>query len=317
VNAACQTIDHRHEVNERVGAVQLPVTAIIAARNEAANIEKCVRSLSRAWRVLVVDSGSHDETCALARRLGAEVVQFASPGGYPKKRQWALQTANVSTPWTLLIDADEEVPPVLWEEFAAVIGRHDHYAGYLVRKGFHFLGRRFRFGGFSHDAVLLFRTGQARFERLEGLDNAGLDMEVHERLIVEGPIARLKTPLVHHDRKGLAAYIDRHNRYSSWEASARQRFLATGLWGADSITPRLFGNVQERRRFLKQIACRMPGESWLWFMYHYVLRLGFLEGRAGLAACRLRSQYIADVRAKLLELRLAERTGQIPESLPE
>jgi len=165
------------------------------------------------------------------------------------------------------------------------------------------MGRPFRFGGFSHQAVLLFRTGAARFEQLDEHPESGLDMEVHERLIVDGRISRLMTPLVHEDLKGLAAYIDRHNRYSTWEAFVRHQFLTTGRWGPESIRPRLFGNVQERRRFLKQIACRVPGEHWLWFLYHYLGRLGFLEGRPGLVASQMRAQYIANVRAKMAELR--------------
>ena len=177
---------------------------------------------------------------------------------------------------------------------------------YLITKGFHFLGRRFRFGGFSHAAVLLFRRGRARFEHTADALNTGLDMEIHERLIVNGTVGRLKTPLVHEDFKGLQAYLDRHNRYSTWEADLRYRFLRTGQWGAEAIPARLLGNAQERRRFLKHVAVHMPGESLLWFVYHYFLRLGMLEGRAGLIASRIRSDYIAQVRAKVHELRLRE-----------
>jgi hypothetical protein len=129
-------------------------------------------------------------------------------------------------------------------------------------------------------------------------------MEVHERLIVTGSVGSLKTPLVHEDFKGLEAYLDRHNHYSTWEATLRHEFLRTGRWGRESIRPRLIGNTQERRRFLKQLAMHLPGEPLVGFLYHFVFRLGFLEGRAGLIACRIRSDYIAQVRAKVYELRL-------------
>jgi hypothetical protein len=109
--------------------------------------------------------------------------------------------------------------------------------------------------------------------------------------------------LIHDDFKGLEAYLDRHNRYSTWEARLRQAFLQTGRYGQTHIRPRLFGNAQERRRFLKYVAMRIPGESFLWFVYHYILCLGFLEGRPGLIASRIRSDYIAAVRAKMYELR--------------
>jgi hypothetical protein len=83
--------------------------------------------------------------------------------------------------------------------------------------------------------------------------------------------------------------------------------LLSGQWGEDTIRPRIFGNSQERRRFLKQLALRMPCESILWFLYHYVARLGFLEGRPGLIASRIRSDYIAQVRAKIYELRRCDK----------
>lgn len=280
------------------------VAVIIAVRNEAVNIAKCLRSLGPAREIFVVDSGSSDGTAEIARQAGATVVQFAYAGGYPKKRQWAIDTLPIQAGWLLMIDADEEIPEALWREIASAIDEPAGRAAFLIRKGFCFLGRRFRFGGFSFRAVLLFRRGKARFERLlEAAAGAGsMDMEVHERVLVDGPIGSLKTPLIHDDFKGLAAYIDRHNRYSTWEAHHRWHFFETGRWGNDAIRPRLFGNAQERRRFLKFVAVRMPCESTLWFLYHYVVRGGFLEGYPGYVASRIRANYIADVRAKVYEL---------------
>jgi len=280
------------------------ITVLVATKNEAANIGRCIEALRPAARVIVVDSGSTDGTGAIAQRLGAEVVQFAYHGGYPKKRQWALERLDLSTPWVLLLDADEVVPPELWGEIGAAISRPGGPDAYFVTKGFHFLGRRFRFGGFSHAAVLLFRTGAASFERLAAAEESGLDMEVHERVIVRGRIGRLGTPLIHEDFKGLQAYVDRHNRYSTWEAAVRRGFRETGRFGDEAVDARLFGNVQERRRWLKALVMGMPCEHWIWFWYHYAIRLGFLEGMPGLIACRLRSQYIAQVRAKTYESRV-------------
>jgi glycosyltransferase involved in cell wall biosynthesis len=292
---------------QRVYEAKLPITVIVPTKNEAANIGKCLASLGPAERVLVVDSSSADETARLARLQGAEVLSFDIRKRFLKKRQWALEHAGIATDWTLLVDADEVVPVRLWDEIARTVRGPHPATGYLVRKGFCFMGRPFRFGGFSHEAIVLFRTGTARFEQLDENGRSGMDMEIHERLIVDGRLARLKTPLIHQDLKGLAAYIDRHNQYSTWEAYLRHQFLTTGHWGADSIRPRLLGNVQERRRFLKQIACRIPCEHWFWFLYHYIGRLGFLEGRAGLVASQLRAQYIANVHAKMAELRLDRR----------
>jgi len=283
--------------------MKLPITALIAAKNEEANIGRCLSALEPAQRTIVIDSYSQDATERIARDYGAEVVQFDYGGGYPKKRQWALNNLPIKTPWVFLVDADEVVPEGLWKEIREAINGPDPCAGYLITKGFHFLGRGFRFGGFSHSAILIFCTGEAHFERLISDSSDGLDMEVHERLVVHGKIGRLKTPLVHEDFKGLEAYIDRHNRYSTWEARLRHHFLKNGNWGRETIRPFLFGNSQERRRFLKGLAVRVPCEPFLWFLYHYLFRLGFLEGRPGLIACQIRANYIAQVRAKLYELR--------------
>ena len=284
---------------------KLPVTVLIAAKNEGINIGRCLAALGRASRVVVVDSRSTDRTAAVASGAGAEVVQFEYHGGYPKKRQWALDTLAISTPWTLLLDADEVVPEPLWLEIGRTIADPHGEFGFLVTKGFHFLGRRFRFGGFSHAAVVLFRTGSARFEHILDEPATAPDMEIHERLIVDGPIGRLRIPLIHQDWKGLEAYLDRHNTYSTWEASVRTLYRETGRFGLEAIEPRLFGDAQERRRFLKAVAIKVPFEPLLWFVYHYFFRLGALEGRPGLIACRIRAHYIAQVRAKMYESRLA------------
>ena len=286
----------------KLPAGKLPVTVVIAARNEEANLPKCLAALGPAERVIVADSGSSDRTAVIAAEVGAEVVQFQYAGGYPKKRQWVLDTVPIYTEWVFLLDADEVIPPALWAEVATAIADPSSPSGFMVVKGFHFLGRRFRFGGFSFAAVLLVRQGKAQFERLSDGPAGSLDMEVHERMIVDGPLGRFQTPLVHDDFKGLEAYLDRHNRYSTWEAGLRHRFLTTGEYGATRIAPRLFGDAQARRRFLKYLAVRTPCESALWFLYHYVFRLGFLEGRAGWIAARFRSDYIAAVRAKVYEL---------------
>jgi glycosyltransferase involved in cell wall biosynthesis len=275
---------------------------VVAAKNEEINIEKCLSALSRASEIVVVDSHSVDNTSLIAESMGARVVNFDYFGGYPKKRQWALDNLEFKGDWILVVDADEVIPDELWAEIEDEIYSSNPKDAYLVTKGFHFLGRQFRFGGFSHDAVIFFRKGAARFEKLISDDKSGLDMEVHERVIVEGAIGSLRTPLLHEDLKGLHAYIERHNDYSTWEAKLRLDFASTRQYGVESIRPSFLGNTQERRRFLKKLVMTLPFEPFIWFCYHYFLRLGFLEGQPGYIASRLRSQYIFAVKAKLKEM---------------
>jgi len=294
-------------VNQTIHRNKLPITVLIAAKNEEANIARCLSVLNRVERVVLLDSHSTDRTQDIARAQGCEVIQFDYRGGYPKKRQWALDTLEITSDWILLLDADEVVPTDLWSEIEEAVKRPDAPDAFLITKGFHFLGRRFRFGGFSHSAILLFQRGKARFEQLLDDPAGAQDMEVHERLVVDGRVGRLKTPLIHEDFKGLKAYIDRHNQYSTWEARLRHRYLSEGQYGQSTIRPRLFGNAQERRRFLKLIALRVPGEPLWWFLYHYVFRLGLLEGRPGWIASHIRASYIAQTRAKCFELACREK----------
>lgn len=255
--------------------------------------------MGQSAECIILDSASDDRTAEIAAKSGAEVVQFQYSGSYPKKRQWALDSLNVETPWILLMDADEEMTPTLRQEIETELASPKHDA-YVITKGFHFMRKQFRFGGFSHSAVLLFKKGKARFEEIPDVDDGGLDMEVHERLIVDGSVGKLKSPLRHDDYKGLTAYIDRHNKYSSWEADVRLRMLG-GMLGKSELKPSLFGDVQQRRRWIKNIAIRVPGEPLLWFLYHFVFRLGMLEGRRGLIASQIRAQYINHVRSKMFE----------------
>lgn len=285
---------------------KLPITVIIAAKNEEANIKKCLRALTYAEKIMVLDSQSNDNTAVIAKRFNAEVIQFLYKGGYPKKRQWALDNIKINTEWVFLIDADEVIPEKLWSEIYEAmynpnIGDID---AFVIQKGFHFMGKKFNYGGFSHKAVLLFRKGKARFEHIINDPAAFQDMEVHERIIVNGNISALNTPLIHEDYKGLAAYIDRHNAYSTWEAAVRFYYLTSGCYGESTISPNLFGNVQERRRFLKLLAISAPLEPLWWFLYHYIFKLGFLEGKRGLIASQIRYSYIAQVRSKIYEFKL-------------
>ncbi len=292
---------------------KVDITAIVPTRDEEKNIQRCLSGLQKASKIYVLDSGSADRTPDIARSLGAEVVHFEYSGGYPKKRQWALDHLQIDTSWVLLVDADEYIPDGLWTEIIAVISKQSKHSGYFVKKGFHFMRKRFRYGGFSHQAVLLFKAGEGRFENLFDGNQGGLDIEVHERLIVDGSTGILKTPLIHEDFKGLEAYIDRHNKYSTWEANVRWQYLKEGKWGISSIRAKLVGNAQERRRFLKGIAMRMPFEPLLWFLYHYIFRMGFLEGRPGFIASMIRSQYIAQTRYKIWEMR---RNSFLPSDIP-
>ena len=279
----------------------VPVSVLIPTRNEEANLPRCLDAVA-GWadEVLVVDSQSTDGTIAIAEDYGAEVIQFEYDGGWPKKRQWALDTYDFDTEWILLLDADEILLPPIKSEIAEAI-QTDRYNGYWLRFQLHFLGRQLRHGGFDLWKLYLFRHGTGRYERrFEGQDESMSDIEIHEHVVVDGEVGRLQNPVRHENWNSLYRYIEKHNEYSEWEATLYHE----GDSGA--VEPDLFGNQAQRRRWLKDLLVRVPGFPLITFLYHYVLRLGFLDGKPGFIYCVLKGVQRFHAKAKWYELELRE-----------
>lgn len=280
-------------------AGKLPVSVIIAARNEEKNLPRCLQALRDFGEVYVIDSQSTDETVEIARCHGARVVQFHYQGGWPKKRQWAMDTLPIVHDWVLLLDADEVLTPELTEEIRSAI-LNPEINGYSVLLRTWFLGRALHYGDTGLWKLALFRRGQGRFEcRLQDQDASMADMEVHEHVVVEGATAKLRSPLIHHNVDSLSRYIQKHDQYSNWESHVLlQR-------GEDKeLPPSLFGTQAQRRRWLKRKLFAVPGSPALLFLYRYVLRLGFLDGVPGLIYCGFQAVQMFHTKAKIYELKL-------------
>ena len=279
----------------------LPVTVIIPVRNEARNLPRCLESLRDVGEVFVIDSQSSDETGAIAESFGAKVVQFHYHGGWPKKRQWAMDTLPIAYDWILLLDADEVVTPKLAREIRQAIQNPD-VTGYRICLQLYFLGKLLRHCDASFWKLSLFRKGQARFEcRLKDQDASMADMEVHEHVIADGPTAELRNPLVHHNVESLSRYIQKHDEYSNWEA----RVLSRADESSEEMRASLFGTQAQRRRWLKRKLYRLPGSPLLLFLYRYAFRLGFLDGVPGLIYCTFQAVQMFHTKAKIYELRNA------------
>jgi glycosyltransferase involved in cell wall biosynthesis len=224
------------------------LSAIIITRNEADNIAACLESVGFCDERIVVDCGSTDETRNIAARAGARVETHAFEGFGPQKN-FALSLANGD--WVLSIDADERVSPALAEEIVAAICNPAADAFELHRNS-RFLGRDMgrslgRSGAFPDRVLRLFRRGKARFT----------DHLVHERVVSDGPVARLAAPLYHDGVIRLEQAIARIDQYST--ASAKM-LVASG----------------RRVSFMSGV-----GHGLWTFFRVYVLRLGFLDGREG------------------------------------
>jgi glycosyltransferase involved in cell wall biosynthesis len=221
------------------------LSAIIIAKNEAANIGGCLDSLAFCDERIVVDGGSDDDTARLAEAKGARVVPSPGWNGFGPQKNFALSLAGGD--WILSLDADERVSAALAAEIRQAIGQ-GRADGYEMPRRSSFLGREMRHSGWYPDYVLrLFRRDKARFS----------DDLVHERVICDGPVARLREALTHYPVLRLEDALSRMDRYST--ASA-EMFVASGkrIWFTTGITHGLFA-----------------------FFKTYVLRAGFLDGREG------------------------------------
>lgn len=280
-------------------AAILPVSVIIPVRNEARNLPRCLQALRNLVdEVYVIDSQSTDATTEIARSHGAKVVQFHYLGGWPKKRQWAMDTLPFVHNWILLLDADEVLTPELAAEIREAI-RNPTIAGYFIQLRIWFLGRLLRHGDVGLWKMSLFRRGHGHYEcRLKDQDASMADMEVHEHVVVEGATARLCHPLVHRNVESLSRYIQKHDEYSNWES----RVLLDRNSDAE-LPPSLSGNQAQRRRWLKRKLFALPGSPLLLFLYRYIVRLGFLDGVPGLIYCGFQAVQMFHTKAKMYELK--------------
>jgi glycosyltransferase involved in cell wall biosynthesis len=283
-----------------------PVSVLIPVKNEERNIAACLESVSWADQVWVVDSHSTDRTIEIARRYTDHIAQFDYAGGYPKKKNWALANLPFEHEWVLIVDADERVTPELEREIRRVLS-NPAADGYYINRKLIFLGRWIKHCGWYPSWNLrLFKHRRGRYERLEteDVENTG-DVEAHEHVLLDGRADYLEHDLLHEDFKSVYHFIERHNRYSNWDARVYHN-LARGVAARSSINASPFGSPLERKRFIKRLWARMPGRPIFRFIWMYFVRLGFLDGRPGLIFCTLMTMHEAVISAKLYERELGE-----------
>lgn len=282
---------------------KIPISVLIPAKNEEDNLSTCLESVNLADEVFVVDSQSSDRSIAIAESYGANVVQFHFNGRWPKKKNWALENLPFRHEWVLIVDCDERIPPELWAEIAIAI-QDPNYNGYYLNRRVFFLNRWIQHGGRYPDWNLrLFKHQQGRYENLstEEVPNTG-DNEVHEHVILQGQVGYLKNDMLHEDFRDIYHWLERHNRYSNWEARVYLNLL-TGKDQSHTIGAKLFGDAVQRKRFLKRVWVYLPFKPTLRFLLVYIFQLGFLDGKAGYIYARLISQYEYQIGIKLYELR--------------
>lgn len=269
----------------------LDVAVVIPVRNEERNLPFCLKALGKRFReIVVVDSDSQDSTRKIAQAAGAKVLDFHWDGKFPKKRNWVLANHSFQSTWVLFLDADERITEAFLTELEDNLKNTEH-AGFWISFENWFMGRSLNYGD-TFRKLALFRVGAGEYEKFPEEQWSYLDMEVHEHPVLEGSLGEINSRIEHRDYRGLSHYISKHNEYSSWEA---RRYL----W-LQSANEEEWDKLNERQRF----KYRHLNKWWLgrfYWLVSYLLKRGFLDGRAGWTFACFKQRYFEDIRLKVLE----------------
>lgn len=277
------------------------LTAIILTFNEEKNIRGCINSVKPiAKRIVVVDSGSTDDTLAIAKELGADVmVHPMKPFVQSKQFRYGMENANIDTKWVFKIDADEELTAASAKEIDDICNQNGDtdINGIVVRFEVNFMGRPLKHGGiYPFRKLAVFKYGKGNVE----------DRQMDEHIVLfEGRSVELKNDSLHHDYKGLNAWITKHNDYSTREAID---FYMSGDHNGEENAG--YAMTVRIKRFIKyHIYYKLPMgfRAHLYYWYRYYIKLGFLDGREGKIFAFLQAYwYRFLVDAKLYEKKLEE-----------
>lgn len=274
------------------------LSVIVLAREEEVALPGCLASLrGLGGEIVVVDSSSRDRTALIATEMGARVVQFEWNGAYPKKKEWALRNSGVQTDWVLLLDADERVSVELGEEIRDVLSDRLSADAYDIPLSYYWRGRELRHGQTTQKRSLL-RRSRSKFPSIEDLvAPGGNEVEGHYQPVVAGQIGRLRGRLIHDDPDPVSDWFARHNRYSDWEAYLR-------------VHPSIGNEVRKYRSRQGQLFDRLPMKSIIIFLYNFVGKAGWRDGRVGLefAVALAFYQFQIAVKSRELKSRPASRS---------
>jgi len=275
---------------------KVPISVIVPIKNEAGNLPRCLECVRWADEIFVVDSQSTDGSVGLAQQHGAQVVQFEFNGTWPKKKNWALENLPFHNEWVFILDADEVLPPEAEQEFSKAIAEAGEIAGYWINRRFMFMGKWLRHSYYPNWNLRLFRHSLGRYEKLTEADTRSGDNEVHEHVIVRGATSRLRCEMDHYAFPTVEVFIEKHNRYSNWEARVLRRANAFRQRGA---------HQQRRSRASSKVEAVFPAPAVpaaAPFSLHLCLAKRFLDGREGYYFARLHAVYEFLSVAKTYEL---------------
>lgn len=269
--------------------MNLGISTVILTKNEVSNLKRCVDSLQWCSEVVVLDSGSTDETIQLAESLGVKFFTYVQtpPFKIAEQRNWALQNCNLKGDWVLFVDADETIPEKLAQEIQQICAAKDNlYNAFELTARYLFWGKWLkRTQGYPNWHPRLVKKGEVSF-------TGG----VWEHFAAGAKVGRISIPYDHYaNSKGFSDWLERHDRYSSWDAQHIVDFLETGEATALGT---------ERKLKLRLLAARFwPIRPLVRFIQMYFLRLGFLEGWKSFCFCLLYAMYEYMIVVKIIELK--------------
>jgi glycosyltransferase involved in cell wall biosynthesis len=254
------------------------ISVLILTLNEEANIAQCLDSVAWADDVFVLDSGSEDRTVEIAEERGARVLHRPFDN-FANQRNYGLREGNLAHDWVLHLDADERVPPALRDELRRKT-RTGSQSAYRLPSKLMFRGTWLKYSG-------MYPTYQVRFGEREALTFEQVGHGQRSELSADH-VGTIDEPLVHHAfSKGIADWVERHNRYSTDEVERALEVRQETVDWRGLVS----GEAQRRRRALKDLSYRLPFRPLLRFLYMYVGRLGVLDGRPGFTYCMLLAIY--------------------------
>lgn len=274
------------------------LSVVLPVLNEEANLADALASVRFADEIFVVDSGSTDGTRAVAEAAGATIVDFRHDPAGPKKKAWSLRNLPFSHEWVLFLDGDERITPELQAEIEAILRAPEH-DGYYMDREMIFRGRPLT--AYRPDWNLrLFKHRLATMEDLglHQLPDTG-DNEIHEHFLLDGTKGFLEHALLHRDYRGIGPWIERHNKYATWEAHLYERWRSEPL----GLTVATLRDPVQRNRAIRRVWVRLPGRPLLRFVAWFFVKRAFRDGFNGLLYSVLMAWYELLVSLKLSELR--------------
>lgn len=272
------------------------VTFVILTKNEEINIRDCIDSIrSFAKRIVVVDSGSNDKTCEIAKSMGADVYYHPFEN-YARQFNWGLDNTDIATKWTFRLDADERLTPALCDELRQIIKEHsdDDVNGVTMEASLYFMGKIMKHGGPQKRKLMMFKTGIGRVE----------DRKMDEHTVLShGTAVTCKEKFIHYDFKDLTFWINKLNWYATREMQDYYDYI-NGKSAQINAEDKTISAVRNKKfgiyyKFPLFIRC------WLMFIYTYIFQLGFLDGKEGFIYHWMYHRwYRTLVDAKILEQRL-------------